>query len=60
MGFLEIGVIIRLVFIYKFNVTRMNLESKNFPDKEDSMNFWTGFIFIALIFIFGIIQYNID
>ena len=59
MGFVEIGVIIRLVFIYRFNIKRMNLTSKKFTDREDSRNFWTGFLFFALVVIIGIIKYNI-
>lgn len=60
MGFFEIGVFIRLIFVYRCNIKRMNLESKNSPDKEDSINFWTGFSFIALILIIGIIRYSIN
>lgn len=57
ISFKEIGSIIRLIFIYKFNISKMNLVHKNNKEKEDQNDFYVGLFFILLIILFGFIAY---
>lgn len=56
-SFSEIGVIIRLVFEYRFNIKKVNLAHKEDNNKEYKKDFYTGLIFIVVIVIISFFCY---
>ena len=56
-SFQEIGAIIRLIFIYHFNISRMNLVHKNNKEKEDKNDLYTGLFFVLSIILIGFVTY---
>lgn len=57
MGFPEIGFVLRLIFVFHFNVKKMNQAHAKNPDKEIMNNFWTGLIFFVTTVIIAFLNY---
>lgn len=49
--FVYVGYFIRLAFVYKFNVKRMNKKYKSDPVNEEYKNIHTGLIFMIFALI---------
>lgn len=60
MGFPEIGFVLRLIFIFQFNIKRINQAHKINPDKESMNDFWVGLIFVVVIVIVSFLNYFIE
>ena len=60
MGFPEIGFVLRLIFVFRFNIKKMNQTHAKNPDKEIMNDFWTGLTFFIVIVIIAFLNYFID
>jgi hypothetical protein len=62
MTIADIGQIIRLIFVYKFNIQKMKNASRLSDDKESDKNLKTGGVFLIVSFIFvisyGFLKYS--
>ena len=56
-SFQELGAIIRLIFVYRFNFSKMNLASKTKKEIEAKKDIYTGVIFILIIIFTAFIRY---
>jgi len=56
-GLPEIGAILRLVFVYRFNVSKMNRMHKENGDKEVRKDIIAGLLFILLVVVIGVIMW---
>ena len=57
MGLQEIGFVLRLIFVYGFNLRRKNRAHEGPSEKETMKDFWTGLIFVIIIIVGGLISY---
>ena len=61
MNIMEIGYVVRLIFVYKFNIKKMREISKKSKDIEDAKNIKVGGVFVisscVLLVVYGIFKY---
>jgi len=57
MGFQEIGFIIRLIFIYKFNLKKMNNAHKISENNETGKDFKVGLMTVLILIGWGVFGY---
>ena len=54
-GLIETGFIIRLVFIYHFNMSRINGAYEKNEEKENEKDFYAGLYFLILMLLVGVL-----
>ncbi len=54
-GLIETGFIIRLVFIYHFNMSRMSSAYEKNEEKENEKDFYAGLYFLILMLLVGVV-----